>query len=76
LVAASKVKHLKDLGFRQDMKKRGIEMTLSTIVVLILLLIALLVLAVFFTQGFDKLNEAFAGLADKVIAGAENVEVS
>ena len=51
-------------------------MTLSTIVVLILLLIALLVLAVFFTQGFDKLNEAFAGLADKVIAGAENVEVS
>lgn len=57
------------------MKRRGIEMTLSTIVVLILLLIALLVLAVFFTKGFDKLNEAFAGLADKVIGASSSVEV-
>ncbi|HLC56014.1 MAG TPA: hypothetical protein VJJ23_02145 [Candidatus Nanoarchaeia archaeon] len=51
------------------MKKKGVELSLQTIVVFIILIIVLILVILFFTGNFSKLSNAFSNL----LGGATDV---
>ena len=55
------------------MNKRGIDMSIQTIVILVILLIVLFVITMFFTGGFKALGLKFTGFHG---AALENTETS
>ena len=53
------------------MNRRGIDMSIQTIVMLVIALIVLFLVSVFFTGGFKNLSQKFSGFHGEALSGTE-----